>query len=44
MQQVHRGVRGLVKDSAGELVEGAIVTVEQVDNLYGDLADDRRKI
>ena len=28
--QVHRGVRGLVKDSAGEPVEGATVIVSQV--------------
>ena len=31
MVQVHRGVRGVVKDSAGEPVEGATVVVNQVD-------------
>ena len=30
MLQVHRGVRGLVKDSSGKPVEGATVIVYQV--------------
>ena len=29
MRQVHRGVRGLVKDSSGKPVEGATVSVYQ---------------
>ena len=28
--QVHRGVRGVVRNSGGEAVEGAVITVEQV--------------
>ena len=30
MRQVHRGVRGVVKDSAGEPVQEATVVVSQV--------------
>lgn len=35
LEQVHRGVRGMVTNSGGEAVEGAVITVEQDSGLLG---------
>jgi len=35
LEQVHRGVRGVVRNSGGEAVEGAVITVEQDSGLLG---------
>jgi len=36
IQQVHRGVKGVVRDSAGESVENAVIMVEDLENGIND--------